>query len=1220
MKASIHAARFIDIGVDEQLNAAVPWHYRALDEQHRFATFDEAFEYYEGRVLLLGTPGSGKTTTLLNLALKLIAEARQDEAAPVPLLFNLSKFGGVSLKKVSEEAGRLRKRKEPGEEPYDRSHARVFEQWLVQMLVEMPVEGLNRQTAQQWVEGGQTALLLDGLDEVNDTHLLALAEIMNQTYLREHPLQPVVVCSRIIEYQPLQENRDARLRLNGGVALLPPTREQIDGYLEKAEAVALRDALRGDEVLYEMAQTPLTLSMMTLAYGGQAPTDISHDLPFLERRRELLDTYVRRMVQRTARRPAGIPFDLNPDRDVPPRYPLEQTFHYLGWLAVKLSERMKTLFPPKRLYSFLSEQPADGETHASGLRHGAAAGASWLVAALTNVGLLAGAGLAPRWTWLALVPLLAPLIVSLTALKTWVEGNPRLGANAATVLEGLRSGPVTLFALISLALVNRALLALLPSGTRPEVAAVLVIILLAFAAWLYSATANKTGRERARAVASRSLKFLSAMAAAGAIAAAAAGAEFALYGVAALGYAVVFWLMRSELDGVSLWVFSPTFIALSAGLVQFASAGGQMLGTEELFALAVAVTLLFGFLSSSDKWVGVPLSLSLAVVAANALGGAVAAVWAVAGVMLFHFGWFRAEAARAAEWLLLNPLLRVMLALGRRTCLRYGAFLDYAAETMLLKHVGTEYEFVHRLLRDHFAVRELIPLLRQAEGEKRIAVIQRLSRQGDSSFEALANLTEHPEANVRCAAIEGLGRIAIPAVLAIMEERILKDSDEGVRSAVVQSLGKFKNEKQKELFDLAMRDASVEVRRAAVAYCKDSHLLSAALNDESDIVFRQALARIAPYDYFYPDGMLHELTFRRLEEALRNADALVAMGAANVTAIFCREWKAYDAEGKATLTAFTARMLPPLLEGCKDKQQKVRKRMVEAVSSISEWDEGGRRRPEVKLALTRALKDRDSEVRKAAIPGLASLKSPDTLAALRASIKRGDDGYRRVVITQLGKVRDPLAVPALMKALGNPKLRYTAAVALGRIGDHSVVPELMRWLEGRRQSRRIPAVMALAALKASEAAPKLRRMFSGPPDGGVRYLGLPFRSRAEDIRPYAAKALGLLKDVEALPALSDISARAPSRLLFAQAQALSDYLDATGAMQMLAEKIGRLSAAEQDELLDKTRAFLRGDLPPELANEQEPWPLILRVMTHNYRGDFRGLWGDDWLFFIGTMS
>lgn len=43
-----------------------------------------------GKLLVLGAPGSGKTTMLLQLARVLVARAKADMAAPVPVLLNLS--------------------------------------------------------------------------------------------------------------------------------------------------------------------------------------------------------------------------------------------------------------------------------------------------------------------------------------------------------------------------------------------------------------------------------------------------------------------------------------------------------------------------------------------------------------------------------------------------------------------------------------------------------------------------------------------------------------------------------------------------------------------------------------------------------------------------------------------------------------------------------------------------------------------------------------------------------------------------------------------------------------------------------------------------------------------------------------------------------------------------------------------------------------------------
>ncbi len=45
-----------------------------------------------GRLLILGAPGSGKTTTMLELAQELVARAEDDSSYPIPVLFNLSSW------------------------------------------------------------------------------------------------------------------------------------------------------------------------------------------------------------------------------------------------------------------------------------------------------------------------------------------------------------------------------------------------------------------------------------------------------------------------------------------------------------------------------------------------------------------------------------------------------------------------------------------------------------------------------------------------------------------------------------------------------------------------------------------------------------------------------------------------------------------------------------------------------------------------------------------------------------------------------------------------------------------------------------------------------------------------------------------------------------------------------------------------------------------------
>ena len=56
----------------------------------------EVFDRQEvaGRLLILGAPGAGKTTTLLELAKKLVTRAENNEGEPIPVLFNLSSWDG----------------------------------------------------------------------------------------------------------------------------------------------------------------------------------------------------------------------------------------------------------------------------------------------------------------------------------------------------------------------------------------------------------------------------------------------------------------------------------------------------------------------------------------------------------------------------------------------------------------------------------------------------------------------------------------------------------------------------------------------------------------------------------------------------------------------------------------------------------------------------------------------------------------------------------------------------------------------------------------------------------------------------------------------------------------------------------------------------------------------------------------------------------------------
>jgi hypothetical protein len=74
----------------------------------------------------------------------------------------------------------------------------------------------------------------------------------------------IVVCCRLNEYRCLPE----RLKLNGAFCLEPLGKDGVAEYFTRAGPglAVLRDAVNVDPVSQELTQTPLILSVMSLAY------------------------------------------------------------------------------------------------------------------------------------------------------------------------------------------------------------------------------------------------------------------------------------------------------------------------------------------------------------------------------------------------------------------------------------------------------------------------------------------------------------------------------------------------------------------------------------------------------------------------------------------------------------------------------------------------------------------------------------------------------------------------------------------------------------------------------------------------------------------------------------------------------------------------------------------------------------------------------------------
>lgn len=260
------------------------------------AVFDEI----DGGLLVLGAPGSGKTTGLLELARDLLRDAEADPGQPIPVVFNLSSWAAKRL---------------------------PLAEWLIEELrtsYEVP-----RQIASRWVAAGDILPLLDGLDEVAAARRAGCVEAIN-TYHRQHGLVRFAVCCRTEEYRAV-----ARLvQVEEAVEFQPPTHEQISDYFAAAGG-ALADvqaALKADETLWEFLQSPLVLNIVALTYQDRLADALRATGTLEERLLLLLTAYTERMFEHR-----------------PGRYSPARMLHWLAWLARSMHERAQTEFQLDRM-------------------------------------------------------------------------------------------------------------------------------------------------------------------------------------------------------------------------------------------------------------------------------------------------------------------------------------------------------------------------------------------------------------------------------------------------------------------------------------------------------------------------------------------------------------------------------------------------------------------------------------------------------------------------------------------------------------------------------------------------------------------------------------------------------------------------------------------------------------------------------------------------------
>lgn len=295
LRLATDAARLsnVDLRAPEQIPTLLPPSQRII----------EVYDQNRDLLLILGEPGGGKTTLLLELAEQLLDRAEVDATHPIPVVFMLSAWSK--------------------EQP-------ATDAWMIAQLHR--TYGVPKKIGAAWVSDGHILPLLDGLDEVAVDCRAACVAAIN-TYRGNHVggwATPMVVCCRSEEYHTLPALQRAMT-----VAVQVLSHSEIDAYLRLGgrPLAGVRAVLKDDPTLYEMLKIPLFLSMITLAFVDTPAKELRSVAPLEMRRAAIFATFVRRMF---APDPPGKGEDL--------RYPRRRILRALRWLAQRLDASNLTLY------------------------------------------------------------------------------------------------------------------------------------------------------------------------------------------------------------------------------------------------------------------------------------------------------------------------------------------------------------------------------------------------------------------------------------------------------------------------------------------------------------------------------------------------------------------------------------------------------------------------------------------------------------------------------------------------------------------------------------------------------------------------------------------------------------------------------------------------------------------------------------------------------------
>ncbi|MBV1800662.1 HEAT repeat domain-containing protein [Siccirubricoccus sp. G192] len=422
----------------------------------------------------------------------------------------------------------------------------------------------------------------------------------------------------------------------------------------------------------------------------------------------------------------------------------------------------------------------------------------------------------------------------------------------------------------------------------------------------------------------------------------------------------------------------------------------------------------------------------------------------------------------------------------------------------------------------------------------------------------LARLAADQDIDVRRVAARALGKLGDARAVEPLLARFTADDDINVRQAAAEALGKLGDARAVEpLLARLAADQDVSVRRVtaeALGELGDARAvepLLARLAADDDINVRQAAARAL--------GELGDP---------RGGEPLLACLTAD------QDIDVRQAAAEALGELGDARAVEPLLARlAADQDIDVRRVAARALGKLLDPRA-------VEPLLARLAADQDWRMRQAAAGALGKLGDARAVEPLLARLAADDDiDVRRVAAEALGKLGDARAVEPLLAGLAadqDVSVCQAATEALGELGDpRAVKPLLARLAVDQNVNVRQAAAEALGKLGDARAVEPLLAGLAADQDVSVRQA--------------AAEALGELGDARAVePLLARLAADEHWRVRYAAARALGKLLDPRVVEPLLA----RLTPGE-----DWRVRYAAAEALGELGDARAVEPLIARLAT-----------------------